>query len=194
MEDSQKDGDMSKEQRQLRQCKFLHTTRSCSFDVTIENLGDDYKDKEPDAVDLFKICHYSKKKKGYTPTVQSIITQMENQLAAPTDDGQPNSATEVVADVLDKNTKNSHFLQNVGVKIRNRRSSLQNVQAQLEVERRTNVELQSIVNNQREAMNDLSNQMQETKQARIKDQEENRKKQAVLEAKLELLLGQNRQS
>ena len=86
------------------------------------------------------------------------------------------------------------FLQNVGVKIRNRRSSLQNVQAQLEVERRTNVELQSIVNNQREAMNDLSKQMQETEQARIKYQEENRKKQAVLEAKLELLLGQNRQS
>ena len=86
------------------------------------------------------------------------------------------------------------FLQNVGVKIRNRRSSLQNVQAQLEVERRTNVELQSIVNNQREVMNDLSKQMQETEQARIKDQEENRKKQAVLEAKLELLLGQNRQS
>jgi len=82
----------------------------------------------------------------------------------------------------------------VGVKIRNRRSSLQNVQAQLEVERRTNVELQSIVNNQREAMNDLSKQMQETEQARIKDQKENRKKQAVLEAKLELLLGQNRQS
>jgi len=82
----------------------------------------------------------------------------------------------------------------VGVKIRNRRSSLQNVQAQLEVERRTNVELQSIVNNQREAMNDLSKQMQETEQARIKDQEENRKKQAVLEVKLELLLGQNRQS
>ena len=106
----------------------------------------------------------------------------------------PNSATEVVADVLDKNTKNSHFLQNVGVKIRNCRSSLQNVQAQLEVERRTNVELQSIVNNQREAMNDLLKQMQETEQARIKDQEKNRKKQAVLEAKLELLLGQNRQS
>ena len=60
------------------------------------------------------------------------------------------------------------FLQNVGVKIRNCRSSLQNVQAQLEVERRTNVEQQSIVNNQREAMNDLLKQMQETEQARIK--------------------------
>jgi len=82
----------------------------------------------------------------------------------------------------------------VGVKIRNRRSSLQNVQAQLEVERRTNVEQQSIVNNQREAMNDLLKQMQETEQARIKDQEKNWKKQAVLEANLELLLGQNRQS
>jgi len=82
----------------------------------------------------------------------------------------------------------------VGVKIRNRRSSLQNVKAQLEVERRTNVEQQSIVNNQREAMNDLLKQMQETEQARIKDQEKNRKKQAVLEAKLELLLGQNTQS
>ena len=62
------------------------------------------------------------------------------------------------------------------------------------MERRTNVEQQSIVNNQREAMNDLLKQMQETEQARIKDQEKNRKKQAVLEAKLELLLGQNRQS
>ena len=86
------------------------------------------------------------------------------------------------------------FLQNVGVKIRNRRSSLQNVQAQLEVERRTNVELQSIVNNQREVMNDLSKQMQETEQARIKDQEENRKKQVELEKKIELLLSQNGQS
>ena len=62
------------------------------------------------------------------------------------------------------------------------------------MERRTNVEQQSIVNNQREAMNDLLKQMQETEQARIKDQEENRKKQTVLEAKLELLLGQNTQS
>ena len=82
----------------------------------------------------------------------------------------------------------------MGIQIVKRRSSIQNVQAQLEVGRRTNAELQSIVNNQHELMNDLSKQMQETDQARIKDQEENRKKQAVLEAKLELLLGQNRQS
>ena len=49
------------------------------------------------------------------------------------------------------------------------------------MERRTNSELRSIVNNQREEMDGLSKQVQETEQARIKDQEENWKKQAELE-------------
>jgi len=62
------------------------------------------------------------------------------------------------------------------------------------VEKRTNSELQSIVNNQREEMDVLKNQVQGTEQARIKDQEENRKKQAELEKKIELLLSQNGQS
>jgi hypothetical protein len=35
--------------------------------------GDEFKDKEADAFELFKLCHYSKKKKGYTPDVQSAI-------------------------------------------------------------------------------------------------------------------------
>ncbi|KAG2583727.1 hypothetical protein PVAP13_6KG386618 [Panicum virgatum] len=59
------------------------------------------------------------------------------------------------------------------------------------VERRTNSELLSIVNNQREEMDGLSKQVQEIEQARIKDQEENWKKQAELEKKVELLLRQN---
>ncbi|CAL5012068.1 unnamed protein product [Urochloa decumbens] len=185
--------------------KYHQTTGSRSYPVVIENLGDEYKDKEPDALDLFKICHYSNKKKGYTPTVQSAITEMEHELATPTDDGQLNSATQVVGDVLDKNTKNNHFLENVGVQVEKRRSTLQNVQAQLEVERSTlqnvqaqlelerrrNVELQLVVNNQREEMNGLSKKVEETEQARIKDQEENRNKLSQLEAKLELLLGNN---
>ncbi|XP_039803719.1 uncharacterized protein LOC120667830 [Panicum virgatum] len=155
---------------------------------------DEYKDKELDAVDLFKMCHYSNKKKGYTPTVQSAITQMENQLAAPTEDGQPKSATQVVSVVLHQNTKTNHFLRNVGNQVAKRRTTLQNVQAKLEVEKRTNSELQSIVKNQHEEMDGLKNQVQGTEQARIKDQEENRKKQAELEKKIELLLSQNGQS
>jgi hypothetical protein len=44
---------------------------------------------------------------------------MENQLTAlvEVEHEQPKSATEVVSDVLDKNTKNNHFLQNVGIKV-----------------------------------------------------------------------------
>ena len=37
--------------------------------------GDKYKDHDPDALDLFKECHYSKKKEGYTPTVQLAIVR-----------------------------------------------------------------------------------------------------------------------
>jgi hypothetical protein len=32
-----------------------------------------YKDEAPNALDLFKDCHYSQKKKGFTPAVQSAI-------------------------------------------------------------------------------------------------------------------------
>ena len=62
------------------------------------------------------------------------------------------------------------------------------------MERRTNSELRSIVNNQCKEMDGLSKQVQETEQTRIKDQEENWKKQAELEKKIELLLSQNGQS
>ena len=119
---------------------------------------------------------------------------MENQLAAPTEDGQPKSTTQGVRAVLHQNTKTNHFLENVGIQITKRRTTVQNVQAELEMEKRTNSELQSIVNNQRDEMDGLKNQVQGTEQVRIKDQEENRKKQAELEKKIELLLSQNGQS
>jgi hypothetical protein len=31
--------------------------------------GDEFKGKEADAFELFKLCHYSKRKKGYMPAV-----------------------------------------------------------------------------------------------------------------------------
>ena len=119
---------------------------------------------------------------------------MENQLAAPTEDGQLKSATQVVGAVLHQNTKTNHFLRNVGIQVAKRRTTLQNIHAELEVEKRTNSKLQSIVNNQRQEMDGLKNQVQGTEQARIKDQEENRKKQDEMEKKIELLLSQNGQS
>jgi hypothetical protein len=39
--------------------------------------GDEFKGKEADAFELFKLCHYSKRKKGYMPVVQSsIVSQL----------------------------------------------------------------------------------------------------------------------
>ena len=68
---------------------------------------------------------------------------MEQQLAAPPEDEEPKSATEVVVDVLDDSTKKNMFLQNVGIKTGRPRSNVQNVQAQLEVEKKANVELRA---------------------------------------------------
>jgi TolA-binding protein len=71
-------------------------------------------------------------------------------------------------------------------------SSVLSIQTKLEVEKRANAELRSIVNTQREQMDDLSQQVKETEAARIRDQEEMKKQQAELNAKLEFLLGQDR--
>jgi hypothetical protein len=43
--------------------------------------GEKYNDEDPNALDLFKECHYSQKKKGYTPYVQSVIVSILLYLA-----------------------------------------------------------------------------------------------------------------
>ena len=108
---------------------------------------------------------------------------MEQQLAAPPEDEEPKSATEVVADVLDDSTKKNMFLQNVGIKTGRMKSNVQNVQAQLEVEKKANVEL-------RAKLDDLERRAEEKEQARLRDMEEMHNKQASLEAKLQLILDQ----
>ncbi|CAO2192325.1 unnamed protein product [Urochloa humidicola] len=110
---------------------------------------------------------------------------MENQLATPREgEEQPNSATQAVGNVLEKRTKKNGFLQNVGIKIARARSNVQNVEAELQVEKRVNAQL-------RDQVDALTRQMQETEQARIRDQEENKKRQSEMEAKLELLLARS---
>ncbi|XP_039800628.1 uncharacterized protein LOC120665215 isoform X1 [Panicum virgatum] len=103
--------------------KFHQTTGSRSYMVHVEILGDKYIDQELDALDLFKECHYSKKKKGYTSTVQLAITQMENKLSTPVEGEQPMSTTQAVANVLAENAKKNKFLQNVGIQNAQPRSS-----------------------------------------------------------------------
>ncbi|CAN6278174.1 unnamed protein product [Urochloa humidicola] len=167
------------------QVKFPSTIGSYSYPVFVENLGGEFEDNEPDAFELVKLCHFSKKIQGYKPNVQLAIDEMEAQLAAPLGEGEdPKSASEVVAGVLDDSTKKNMFLQNVGIQIARPRSNLQKVQAQLEVEKLANVDL-------RVKVDDLERKMQETEYARLRDKEEMKKKQDELESKLERMLGQH---
>ncbi|KAE8803280.1 hypothetical protein D1007_20865 [Hordeum vulgare] len=155
------------------QVKFHQTTGARSYAVHCGNLGDKYKDTEPSTLDLFKACHYSKKKKCYTNDVLDAITEMENKASQPTEDGQESSnttemATEAVAQVLAKHTKKPS-------------------EAELAAEKR-NVELQARVDT-------LTNKLKESEEERArqheeyrKRDEENRKKQSEMDAKLDLLL------
>jgi hypothetical protein len=82
--------------------------------------------------------------------------------------------------VLAQKTKKNKFLWNVGIRNGQHRSgmwgsSVLSIQTKLEVEKRANAELRSIVNTQREQMDDLSQQVTKTEAARIRDQEEMKK-------------------
>jgi tRNA(Phe) wybutosine-synthesizing methylase Tyw3 len=119
---------------------------------------------------------------------------MENNLPTLTESEKPNSASQVVADVHAQKTKKNKFLQNVGIWNGHPQSgmwgsSVLDIQIELDTEKRANAELWLIVNTQREQMDDLSQQVKETEAARIRDQEEMKKQQAELSAKLDLLLG-----
>ena len=105
---------------------------------------------------------------------------MENQLTTMEGEQPTKSATEVVSDVLDKNTKTNKFLKNVGIKIQSQRRRGSIVQAELELEKMKTVELQSVVDSQQEKVDELSSQVLA-----------GQKKQAELEAKLDSLLRQN---
>ncbi|TVU18647.1 hypothetical protein EJB05_34756 [Eragrostis curvula] len=169
--------------------KFHQTTGSRSYVVHLDTLGDKYNNEVPNGLDYFKECHYSNKKKGYTPSVQSAITEMENMISEPTEgEEQPKSANEVVADYLAEHTKQPKFLQNVGIQIVQSRSSVKNVEAQLAAEKMANADLRSLVTTQRYQIEVLTEQLQEEKQARVRDKEEMQKKQAETDAKLDLLL------
>ncbi|TVU34030.1 hypothetical protein EJB05_15851, partial [Eragrostis curvula] len=159
--------------------------------------GDKYNDEDPNAFDLFKECHYSQKKKGFTPTVQAAIEEMEKKIAEAADGEEPVSVSKVVADVLAQHTKRNKFLQNVGIQDVQPRTSVRNLQEELAEEKRANAELRLVVTTQRENIDVLREQVHEAEEARVKDKEEMlkmqaemQKKQAETDAKLELLLSQ----
>ncbi|CAO2142187.1 unnamed protein product, partial [Urochloa humidicola] len=103
----------------------------------------------------------------------------------------PEVVNEVVHGVLSEKTKKNKFLQNVGIQIVKPASMEQNPQADLAAE---NAELRAIINTQHAQLVELSKEVQETKESRIRDREEMKKMQAEMNAKLELVLRQVRPS
>jgi hypothetical protein len=101
---------------------------------------------------------------------------MENMWSASSEGEEPMPVTQFVSDVPADNTKKNMFLYNVGIQNACFRSTVKNIAAQLEVEKRANCELQSIVNSQHEQLYVLAKQMQDADRARIKEQEEMKKK------------------
>uniref|UniRef100_A0A0E0LTE8 Transposase Tnp1/En/Spm-like domain-containing protein n=1 Tax=Oryza punctata TaxID=4537 RepID=A0A0E0LTE8_ORYPU len=156
--------------------KYHHTTGSRSYKVHLETLGDKYKDQELNAVDMFKECHYSKKK-GYTPDVQLAIDEMENKLSEHAEDEEAPSMTEVVAGVLAEKTKKPTFLQTVGIPSKKEGT----LKEQLAAEKLAKDDLKSQVQ-------ELAKKLQESEQARVAEQQDMARKQAETNAKLDLLL------
>ncbi|CAL4975466.1 unnamed protein product [Urochloa decumbens] len=106
---------------------------------------------------------------------------MGAQLEAPPAEGEdPKSATKVVAAVLAEKSKKNML----GIRTAKPRSSLQQVQAQLEVEKLANADLRSKVD-------ELERKALETEQARLRDKEEMKRQQDELEARLLWRFGQH---
>lgn len=119
---------------------------------------------------------------------------MENKISEPMEHQEPNSVTEVVAGVLAEDTKKNTFLQNVGIQNRQPTSDEQNLEAELLAEKRANAELRLMVNSQQEELQVLSMKLQEEEHARMRDWEENARKQAETDAKIDLMFNQIRRN
>lgn len=128
--------------------QFHRTTSSRSYEIHIINLANKYQNEPPNALDIFKDCHYCKKK-GFTPTVQSIIVKMEDKINGPIDDGEePKDVTDAVSEVFVQKTKKNSFLVNVGMKsvpAGDNAESQRELKAELVMERQTSSDLRELV-------------------------------------------------
>jgi hypothetical protein len=86
----------------------------------------------------------------------------------------------VVADFRAEQTKNSKFLQNVGLGKVQAATSVRKLEAKLAAKKSANANLQLLVSKQRERIDVMSTKFQELEQARITDKFETDKKLELL--------------
>jgi predicted CopG family antitoxin len=105
---------------------------------------------------------------------------LENKISESTEVEDEQSVSNVVADFLAKQTKNSKFLQNVGLGKVQAATSVRKFEAKLAAEKSANANLQLLVSKQRERIDVMSMKFQESEQARITDKFETDKKLELL--------------
>ncbi|CAN6242033.1 unnamed protein product [Urochloa humidicola] len=172
--------------------QFHQTTGSRSYEMHLIDLANKYQNEQPNALDIFKDCHYNKKK-GFTPAVQSAIVEMEDKINAPVNDGEePKDVTDAVSEVLLQKTKKNSFLVNVGMKSSSvsgdNAESLQELEAELVVEKQTSSELRELVKTQQVQMEDMMKKFEESEATKARQNEEFMKKQAETDALIRSLM------
>jgi hypothetical protein len=105
---------------------------------------------------------------------------LENKISESTEAQDEESVNTLVAEYLAEQTKNSKFLQNVGLGKVQATASVRKLEAQLAAEKSASADLQLLVSKQREQIDVLSMKFQESEQARITDKAETDKKLELL--------------
>ncbi|KAF0936099.1 hypothetical protein E2562_038663 [Oryza meyeriana var. granulata] len=130
------------------------------------------KERQVDAVELFKECHNSKRK-GLSDAAQDVVTSMETMMAEPVADGEtPRTSAEVVSKVLSQTSANNTFLKNACLQkscTKTSTSSKKELWEQLEAEKQGSAVLQEL--------HVLKKKSEETEEALAKTQEEMAKTQ-----------------
>ncbi|CAO1944690.1 unnamed protein product [Urochloa humidicola] len=118
---------------------------------------------------------------------------MEDKINAPVNDGEePKDVTDAVSEVLLQKTKKNSFLVNVGMKSSSvsgdNAESLQELEAELVVEKQTSSELRELVKTQQVQMEDMMKKFEESEATKARQNEEFMKKQAETDALIRSLM------
>ncbi|KAL6593303.1 hypothetical protein ACP70R_049056 [Stipagrostis hirtigluma subsp. patula] len=160
--------------------RLNQTTGSRSYIAHCYALREEkYKDGEPDAIDLFKECHCSKKK-GFSEPAKQAIAAMEAIRDQPVAEGEePKSATNIVSEVLSQFSETSKFLENVGILSGHKKTAqgatagrIQELEEELRLEKEGAARLQEKVEAQQHELNLLKKLVEEGDESRKKQAEE----------------------
>ncbi|KAE8794575.1 hypothetical protein D1007_30614 [Hordeum vulgare] len=95
--------------------KFAQKTSSRCYVVHVHATQEQRKGEVLSALDIFKVTHNGTKH-GFSEDVQVAISNMEENMTAPVQEGEERkSSISVVAEVLTKHRPSSKFLKNVGL-------------------------------------------------------------------------------